>query len=228
MPLLDTRHKKKSFTLTTILLSVLLLLLFYIGLTYLEPPPESGITVNFGTMEFGMGDEQPTEPIRQRQAEPVVEESEEEVLPEETEALPAEALPEETPEEVVSEQVPEEPVLTQEEEETIPLPGQAPNTLNMSLFYDSPKWYFRVSANYNDTYLHTLGADPDLDEYYASQWRVDLNGYYQVNKTLQIFADVRNVTNAPLRYYLGAPENRRILLTEFYSFWARVGARLQF
>ncbi len=119
MPLLDTRHKKKSFTLTTILLSVLLLLLFYIGLTYMEPPPESGITVNFGTMEFGMGDQQPTEPIRQRQAEPVVEEAEEEVLPEETESLPAEALPEETPEEAVSEPVPEEPVLTQEEEESI-------------------------------------------------------------------------------------------------------------
>ena len=60
MPFLDTRHKKKSFTLTTILLSVLLLLLFYIGLTYMEPPPENGITVNFGTMEFGMGEVQPT------------------------------------------------------------------------------------------------------------------------------------------------------------------------
>ena len=124
MPFLDTRHKKKSFTLTTILLSVLLLLLFYIGLTYMEPPPESGVTVNFGTMEFGMGDEQPTEPIRQRQAVPVVEESEQEVLPEETEPLPAEALPEETQEEVVSEPVPEEPVLTQEEEESIRIKQQ--------------------------------------------------------------------------------------------------------
>ena len=52
MPFLDTRHKKKSATLTAILLSVLLLLLFYIGLTYLDPPEENGITVNFGTMEF--------------------------------------------------------------------------------------------------------------------------------------------------------------------------------
>lgn len=114
------------------------------------------------------------------------------------------------------------------EVETIPLPGQAPHTLNFSLFYDSPKWYFRIAANYNDTYLHTLGADKGLDEYYASQWRVDLNGYYQVNENLQIFGDVRNVTNAPLRYYLGPPEDRRILQTEFYSFWARIGARLNF
>ncbi len=119
MPLLDTRHKKKSFTLTTLLLSVLILLLFYIGLTYLEPPPESGITVNFGTMEFGMGNQQPTEPIRQRQAEPVVEETEEEVLPQETEQAPAEAVAEEPEEALAAQAVPEEPVLTREEEETI-------------------------------------------------------------------------------------------------------------
>ena len=64
MSFLDTRHKKKSFTLTTLLLSVLLLLLFYIGLTYLDPPEESGIAVNFGTMEFGSGKVQPKQKIK--------------------------------------------------------------------------------------------------------------------------------------------------------------------
>lgn len=64
MPFLDTRHKKKSFTLTTLLLSALLLLLFYIGLTYLDPPIENGISVNFGTMDFGAGNRQPKEPIK--------------------------------------------------------------------------------------------------------------------------------------------------------------------
>ena len=70
MSLLDTRHKKKSFTLTTVLLSVLILLLFYIGLTYFDPPLENGITVNFGTMEFGMGNDQPLEPLRRQQPQP--------------------------------------------------------------------------------------------------------------------------------------------------------------
>jgi|GEM_PF-502803 len=115
-----------------------------------------------------------------------------------------------------------------EETETISLPGQAPNTLNLALFYDSPKLYLKISANYNDAFLSTLGADSDLDEYYAEQWRIDFNGYYQFNPLIQVFGDVRNITNAPLRYYLGPPENRRILQTEFYSFWARLGIRLQF
>ena len=64
MSLLNTRHEKKSFTLTTILLSVLLLLLFYIGLTYLDPPIENGISVNFGTTDFGSGRVQPKEKIK--------------------------------------------------------------------------------------------------------------------------------------------------------------------
>jgi TonB-dependent receptor len=121
-----------------------------------------------------------------------------------------------------------ESIFDENETETISMPGQAPHTLNLSLFYDSPKWYFKVSANYSDIFLETIGATPDLDQFYAAQWRVDLNGYYQINKHIQIFGDLRNVTNEPLRFYLGPQENERILLTEYYSFWARIGARLNF
>ncbi|NEQ48729.1 MAG: TonB-dependent receptor [Leptolyngbya sp. SIO3F4] len=115
-----------------------------------------------------------------------------------------------------------------ENTEVIPLPGQAPHALNLALFYDSPKIYVKASLNFNDSYLHTLGVDPDLDEYYGAQWRMDINGYYQINEVVQVFGDVRNVTNTPLRYYLGKPENERILQTEYYSYWARLGVRLTF
>jgi outer membrane biosynthesis protein TonB len=112
MPFLNTRHKKKSFTLTTILLSVLLLLLFYIGLSYMDPPIEEGITVNFGTMEFGMGEVQPTEPVRPRQQEP---ENVEEVA----EAVPEETIPEPVVEQTAETDEPSEELLTQESEEAI-------------------------------------------------------------------------------------------------------------
>ena len=117
MPFLDTRHKKKSFTLTTALLSVLLLLLFYIGLTYLDPPIENGITVNFGSMDVGMGNQQPKEKIRSQRT-PTKEIVEEEVV-EEKEATP--------PEEIAKEEVteaPSEKVLTQETEESIKIKQQ--------------------------------------------------------------------------------------------------------
>jgi len=117
MSFLDTRHKKKSFTLTTALLSVLLLLLFYIGLTYMDPPIENGISVNFGTMEFGMGDQQPKEKIR---SEPLD-------IPEPpnvTEEVVEEAMPEEVQEEFVEKEQPAEKVLTQESEESIKIKQQ--------------------------------------------------------------------------------------------------------
>lgn len=106
MSFLDTRHKKKSFTLTTLLLSALLLLLFYIGLTYLDPPIENGIAVNFGTMDYGSGPVQPKEKVRS-----------------EPEQVKTEELPEPEPEQVQPEPVappePVEKVVTQDNEETI-------------------------------------------------------------------------------------------------------------
>ncbi len=117
MSFLDTRHKKKSFTLTTALLSVLLLLLFYIGLTYMDPPIENGISVNFGTMEFGMGDQQPKERIR---SEPLDIPEPPNVQEEEVQA----AIPEEVKEEVVEQEQPTEKVLTQESEESIKIKQQ--------------------------------------------------------------------------------------------------------
>jgi len=112
MSFLDTRHKKKSFTLTTLLLSALLLLLFYIGLTYLDPPIENGIAVNFGTMEFGSGEVQLTEPVRSEPREVVSQPEPQEV------AEPTE------PKETVVEEAPVEEVLTSNDEETIKLRQQ--------------------------------------------------------------------------------------------------------
>ncbi|MDT7828169.1 energy transducer TonB [Pricia sp. S334] len=126
MSYLDTKHKKKSFTLTTFLLSVLLLVLFYIGLTYMDPPIENGITVNFGTTEFGSGNVQPkekiqSEPMDTPPIEPVEQEEEvvEEIIEEEVVEEEAEEVPEEEPEETVAKEVPSEKVLTQENEEAV-------------------------------------------------------------------------------------------------------------
>ena len=117
MSLFDTRHKKKSFTLTTILLSVLLLLMFYIGLTYMEPPIENGITVNFGVFEFGMGEEQPVKKVESKPVE----------KPKVTEEAPVEEKITEESDEVEEpskEEKPSEKLLTQENEESIKIKQQ--------------------------------------------------------------------------------------------------------
>ncbi|MDO1512117.1 energy transducer TonB [Maribacter confluentis] len=114
MAFLDTRHKKKSLTLTTLLLSALLLVLFYIGLTYMDPPEENGISVNFGTMEFGSGKVQPKEKIRSEPLDtPPVEPVQQEV------AETVEEPVEEVEETAAEKESPSEKLLTQESEEAI-------------------------------------------------------------------------------------------------------------
>lgn len=110
MAFLDTRHKKKSFTLTTLLLSAVLLLLFYIGLTYLDPPIENGIAVNFGTMDFGSGPVQPMEKVRSE--------------PKQVESQPVEQVQPAEPQEAVTEEAPVEKVLTSNDEESIKIKQQ--------------------------------------------------------------------------------------------------------
>ncbi|WP_264559643.1 energy transducer TonB [Flavobacterium sp. N2270] len=64
MSFLETPEEKKSFTITSILFVILFLLFTFLGLTYMDPPPENGIAVNFGTSDVGQGEIQPTEPIK--------------------------------------------------------------------------------------------------------------------------------------------------------------------
>lgn len=64
MSLLKTKYEKKSAIITTVISVTLILLLLLFGFTYLDPPPEKGIAINFGTSEVGSGDVQPTEPIK--------------------------------------------------------------------------------------------------------------------------------------------------------------------
>ena len=63
MSFLDTQHKKKSMAITVIIHMILILLLFYVGLSYLDPPPENGIAINFGTMDTGSGKIQPSKKV---------------------------------------------------------------------------------------------------------------------------------------------------------------------
>jgi outer membrane biosynthesis protein TonB len=63
MKYLETEHEKRSFAITSVIFVIILILCFFLGMSYMDPPPENGIAINFGTSEFGSGDVQPTEPI---------------------------------------------------------------------------------------------------------------------------------------------------------------------
>ncbi len=56
---LKDKHKRKALIEASIVMLLLILLMFISGMTYLDPPPETGIAVNFGSSEKGRGLIQP-------------------------------------------------------------------------------------------------------------------------------------------------------------------------
>lgn len=100
MSVFKTQHEKKSFRVTAVLMLLVLLVLTFVGLTYLIPPPESGIAVNFGNTDTGSGPVQTSMPV-----------------PKEIQQPP----PKPTPNIPESTQKAEE-VLTQDQEESVVIP----------------------------------------------------------------------------------------------------------
>ncbi len=122
--------------------------------------------------------------------------------------------------------LPFEDQFSEEGTEKITLPGQAKHAVNMALFYDTRKFYAKLSANFHDTFLQELGADKDLDVYYNRALHLDFTSFYSVNKHVRIFIDLLNLTNQPLIFYLG--QSDKVKKKEFYSWTARLGLKLNF
>ena len=158
MTFLDTKHKKKSFTLTTVLLVGLLILMFYIGLGYVIPPPETGIAINFGTDDTGSGTIQPEEKKEQLQDE-----------------QPEEIVPSESTEEVLTSDEEDTPVIPPEKKETQPKKEKTPSKAAqdaLSNILNSPKSDGKTSGSEgDDSRSGDKGAadgDPYANSYYGS------------------------------------------------------------
>lgn len=110
------------------------------------------------------------------------------------------------------------------QQETVSLPGQSPNALNFALIFDHPKFYFKTSVNFNDRFLNELGIKKSWDVFYDRTLILDFNMNYNLNRRVQFYLNAVNLTNAPLKYYLGNPN--RVKQQEFYSWWGRAGVRI--
>lgn len=108
MSAFDTKHKKKSAAITSVILVVLLYLIFNFGMRYLDPPAEYGIAINYGTSDVGRGEPKVT-PIKKAPVKEVKEEKVEEVVKE----VPKETIKEE----VITSEDPKSPVITKPKKE---------------------------------------------------------------------------------------------------------------
>ena len=137
MKFLETPEEKKSFTITSVIFVILFLLFTIFGLTYMDPPPENGIAVNFGTSDTGSGEIQPTEPVQmspdQAQSEPV----------------PAE----------------EDDVLTQDEEAPITLPKKEVKKPVVKAHGSSDEKLFEFTIKQAEQFVENKAVDKMIEEF---------------------------------------------------------------
>ena len=108
----------------------------------------------------------------------------------------------------------------------VPLVGQVDNMYNLSLAYENSKFFIRASYNYSEGSLDEISDDEDFDRYYDEQAFLDVNANYRINDNWSIFAEGKNLTNQPLRYYQGV-ESRTMQL-EYYNVSWNLGVKYDF
>ncbi len=106
------------------------------------------------------------------------------------------------------------------------LPGQAGNTGNFSLSYETKKLSARLSYALSDKYIVEVGGEPAEDVYYEPANRIDISLSYDPMDNLTILADLMNVNNAPLGYFQGSESTP--IQRELYGPSFRMGLQYDF
>ena len=169
---------------------ILLLLLLLFGFTYLDPPLEKGIAVNFGTSQTGSGDVQPTAPVESAPVENTNPPTPPEPV-EQTPAITDEVATQDTEEAPVIEEKEEKP--TPEVEEPIEKPAEEPapepkpdketSEALENLINGPEKSGEENQGEGNDQQSGDKGdpnGDPNAESYYGSGKGLDGDGNYRL------------------------------------------------
>ncbi|PKD42459.1 TonB-dependent receptor [Rhodohalobacter barkolensis] len=109
---------------------------------------------------------------------------------------------------------------------TVSLPGQAENVANLALSYEKSGFSGRLSLNYAGAFVDEIRESSSSDRIYDERYQLDVSASQQILPNIRVFAEMINLTNAPLRYYNGV--SNRPEQQEFYSWWGNVGVKLNF
>ncbi|WP_438989068.1 energy transducer TonB [Polaribacter sp.] len=101
MKILNTTYKRKSAVITAIMLLLLIFGILNYGLTYLDPPEEYGVAINFGDSNMGSG-----EPVVSSKKTAAKEVQKKEEVVEEVKEIPKEAIKEDLITDDTSKEVP--------------------------------------------------------------------------------------------------------------------------
>lgn len=104
------------------------------------------------------------------------------------------------------------------------LPGQSKHLGNLSVWYEKYGFSAKASWNFHGKYIDEVGGSATEDVYYDNHTQLDINVSQRVHKRIKVYADFLNLTNAPLRYYIG--NTNRPIQQEYYRWWSQFGVKI--
>ncbi|MDR0712330.1 MAG: TonB-dependent receptor [Prevotellaceae bacterium] len=106
-----------------------------------------------------------------------------------------------------------------------PLQNQSKHLFNAILYYELKGLTVKLAGNYRGASLETISSSlpDDLWVWTDKNFTVDLAASYAFNKNIRIFTEVQNLTNEPVRMYLGDRSRTKDL--EWSSVRGQIGVR---
>ncbi|WP_165836478.1 TonB-dependent receptor [Taibaiella soli] len=105
------------------------------------------------------------------------------------------------------------------------LPNQSRSLFNAILFYERKGVMVRLAGNFRGRSIETLSTQlgPNLYTWADNNFTLDASATVNINKRLRVFVEINNLTNQPLKYYLGDPN--RPTQVEWYSQRGQAGLK---
>ena len=105
------------------------------------------------------------------------------------------------------------------------LPGTSATTYNIAAFYEAYGLSLRLAGQYVGHSLYQVGGSRAQDQFEDSRFTLDFTSSYDFDENWEVYFNVKNITNAPLRIYLGAPN--WVIQREFYDQTYETGVRIK-
>jgi|WetSurMetagenome_2_1015567.scaffolds.fasta_scaffold12611_2 TonB-dependent receptor len=80
------------------------------------------------------------------------------------------------------------------------LPQTSPFTANAAALYDKGPFHLKLAASYVSRNLWVVGGDVTTDQYSQPRFRLDFGSSYDINNRVQVYFDVKNITNTHLEF----------------------------
>ena len=105
------------------------------------------------------------------------------------------------------------------------LPNQSNHLFNAILFYEHNNLMLRLAGNYRGTSVETINQQlgPDFYIWTAANFTIDASATVTINKRLKAFVELNNLSNAPVKTYMG--DKRRLTTNEWYGSRGQAGIR---